>query len=412
MSSLKKLTFSVAFFIKKSKLRKNGEAPILLRVTVNGEVVEIMIKRSIPVEMWDQLKGCSKGKDYKSRELNHYLDTIKTRIYQIQREREIDGKEVTAKAIRDQYLGRDEYSQTILQVYEEHNKKCRSLIGIDYTESTVDKFDTSRSHLKDYILHQYKKEDMLLREINSQFILDFDFYLKTVRRIQHNSSLKHLKNLKKIVRIALANDWIKKDPFVGIQFKHEEKNVEFLSREELDTIINKEFPVKRLEQVRDIFIFCCFTGLAFIDVKQLSREHLVKDNNGTLWIRKNRQKTKNICNIPVLSVARKLIEKYSGSPECEKHGVLLPVLSNQKMNSYLKEIADLCGINKNLTTHVARHTAATVVLLANEVSMENVAKILGHSNTKMTQHYAKVLDSSILRDMEKVELSLAGSFNF
>jgi site-specific recombinase XerD len=293
-------------------------------------------------------------------------------------------------------------------VYNEHNKKCRALIGIDFTKSTVEKFDTSLSHLQEYMKYSYGKDNILLNEVNGKFIQDFDFYLKTVRKCQQNSSLKHLKNLKKVIRIALANDWIRKDPFLGIQFKHEETNIEILSQEELETLIHKEFSIQRLEQVRDIFVFCSFTGLAFVDVRQLTHNHLVKDNNGAMWIRKSRQKTGNMCNIPVLSVAQRLIEKYQDHPDCIRKGVLLPVMSNQKMNAYLKEIADLCGINKKLTTHLARHTCATVVMLANQVSMENVAKILGHSNTQMTQHYAKVLDSSIMRDMQNVENCFSG----
>jgi site-specific recombinase XerD len=178
----------------------------------------------------------------------------------------------------------------------------------------------------------------------------------------------------------------------------------------LETLIHKEFSISRLAQVRDIFVFCTFTGLAFIDVKQLTHNHLTKDNNGAMWIRKSRQKTRNMCNIPILLPAQKLIEKYKDHPECIRKGVLLPVMSNQKMNAYLKEIADLCGINKKLSTHVARHTAATVVFLSHQVSMENVAKILGHSNTKMTQHYAKVLDSSIMRDMANVENCFANVY--
>ena len=403
MNRVKKSTFNLLFILKKSKLLKNGEAPICLRITVQGQSAEVMVKRSIPVPLWNQAKECSNGKQYKDKELNHYLETVKARFYQIHREFEIDGKKVTANAVRDRYFGKDESSKTLIDVYKEHNRKCRALIGIDFTESTVEKFDTSLSHLQEYIKSKCGTEDILLNEINAQFIHDFDFYLKTVRKCQHNSSLKHLKNLKKIIRIALTNDWIKKDPFYGIQFKHEETNIEFLTQEELERLIHKEFPVQRLAQVRDVFVFCCFTGLAFVDVQQLTPNHLIKDNNGAIWIRKSRQKTGNMCNIPVLSVAQKLIEKYQDHPDCIRKGVLLPVISNQKMNAYLKEIADLCGINKKLSTHVARYTCATVVMLANQVSMENVAKILGHSNTKMTQHYAKVLDSSIMRDMANVE---------
>lgn len=403
MGAVKRNTLSVLFIIKKAKLLKNGEAPICMRITVNKRVAEVMIKRSIPVDLWNQKKECSKGKDRVATELNHYINTVRAKILQIHRELEIDNKPITADIIKDCFYGRDKVQRSLLEVYAEHNEKCRALIGKEYTESTVTKFDTSINRLKEYIRSCYHRDDIMLAELDGQFIRDFDFWLKTEKHCQNNSALKHLKNLKKVVRIALANDWIKKDPFYGIHFKQEEVNVEFLSREELDILMNKEFAIKRLEQVRDIFVFCCFTALAFVDVQQLSREHLIKDNNGALWIRKARQKTNQMCNIPVLTIPQRILRKYEDNAECIKKGVLLPVISNQRMNAYLKEIADLCGITKRLTTHVARHTAATVVFLANDVSMENVSKILGHSNIRMTQHYAKVLDSSIMRDMFNVE---------
>lgn len=403
MGAVKRNTLSVLFIIKKAKLLKNGEAPICMRITVNKRVAEVMIKRSIPVDLWNQKKECSKGKDRVATELNHYINTVRAKVLQIHRKLEIDNKSITADIIKDCFYGRDKVQRSLLEVYAEHNEKCRALIGKEYTESTVTKFDTSINRLKEYIRSNYHRDDIMLAELDGQFIRDFDFWLKTDKHCQNNSALKHLKNLKKVVRIALANDWIKKDPFYGIHFKQEEVNVEFLSREELDILMNKDFAIKRLEQVRDIFVFCCFTALAFVDVQQLSREHLIKDNNGALWIRKARQKTSQMCNIPVLSIPQRILRKYEDNAECIKKGVLLPVISNQRMNAYLKEIADLCGITKRLTTHVARHTAATIVFLANDVSMENVSKILGHSNIRMTQHYARVLDSSIMRDMENVE---------
>ena len=403
MGAVKRNTLSVLFIIKKAKLLKNGEAPICMRITVNKRVAEVMIKRSIPIDLWNQKKECSKGKDRIATELNHYINTVRAKVLQIHRELEIDNKPITADIIKDCFYGRDKVQRSLLEVYAEHNEKCRALIGKEYTESTVTKFDTSINRLKEYIRSCYHRDDIMLAELDGQFIRDFDFWLKTEKHCQNNSALKHLKNLKKVVRIALTNDWIKKDPFYGIHFKQEEVNVEFLSREELDILMNKEFAIKRLEQVRDIFVFCCFTALAFVDVQQLSREHLIKDNNGALWIRKARQKTNQMCNIPVLTIPQRILRKYEDNAECIKKGVLLPVISNQRMNAYLKEIADVCGIAKRLTTHVARHTAATVVFLANDVSMENVSKILGHSNIRMTQHYAKVLDSSIMREMVNVE---------
>lgn len=261
MSRTQKATFSVLFIIKKSKLLKNGEAPICMRITVRGQIAEIMVKRSVPVPSWNQAKECSKGKDYISRELNHYLETVKARIYQIQRELEIDGITVTAYAIKNRYLGNDDLRKTICELYKEHNEKCRSLIGVDYTASTVSKFDTSFSHIKEFIRHQYGKSDVLLADINAKFMNDFDFYLKTVKKCRQNSSIKHLKILKKVIRIALANDWIKKDPFINIRFKHEETDIEFLSEEELTAVINKDFSIERLALVRDVFVFCCYTNL-------------------------------------------------------------------------------------------------------------------------------------------------------
>ena len=229
--------------------------------------------------------------------------------------------------------------------------------------------------------------------------------MKIEKGCAQNSAITRLKNLKKIIRIALENDWIKKDPFAYYRFKLEETDPEFLTMDEIKIILAKEFTIKRVEQVRDVFIFCIFTGLAFSDVKDLSPEHLVKDNKGELWIRKNRQKTKIMCNIPVLPVAASILDKYKDVAECT--GKLLPVLCNQRMNSYLKEIADVCGIHKNLSTHVARHSYATSICLANGVSMENVAKMLGHADTSVTKHYARVLDQNIFKDMQKVNSCLS-----
>ena len=203
--------------------------------------------------------------------------------------------------------------------------------------------------------------------------------------------------------MGLAKEWMRKDPFYGYKMQQDETDPTFLTYEELQTIMNKEFTIPRLALVKDIFIFALYTGLAFIDVYNLRPEHVSEDNNGNLWIVKPREKTNNICNIPLLSIPKQILEKYKDNPYCMDKGTLLPVPCNQKMNSYLKEIADLCGIKKNLTTHTARHSFASVIALANNVSLPNVAKMLGHSSTRMTQHYAKVLDQTILRDMQEVE---------
>ena len=388
----------------KTKLLKNGEAPICLRLTLNKQIAEIRIKRSILVNRWSPAKGCALGKDRVAKELNSYLEAIRLKIHQIHRDLVLDmSAPVTANAIMNRYCGND--VKMLLEVFEDHNDKCRALIGKEYVEGTVRKFDTTLLYLKQFLKQRYRKDDIPLPEINQEFVRDFEFFLKTEKSCQNNSALKHIKNFRKVIRIAIGNDWIKRDPFFGLRFKAEEVNVDFLSNDELKRIRQKKITIPRLERIRDIFVFCCFTGLAFVDVSQLTAEDLIKDAQGNMWIRKMRQKTKEMCNIPLLSAAKEILEKYKDFASTNAKGLLLPVSSNQKTNAYLKEIADICGIKKKLTTHVARHTAATVVFLANRVSMENVAKILGHANLNMTRHYAKVLDQSILNDMENVERS-------
>lgn len=199
---------------------------------------------------------------------------------------------------------------------------------------------------------------------------------------------------------------MKNDPFANVCFHLENVERDFLEKHELKKLLDKTIDIPRLAQIRDIFAFCCLTGLAFSDVKQLRAEHIATDINGMQWIRKTRQKTGNMCNIPLLDAAREILARYHNNPYCQAHDVLLPVCSNQKMNVYLKELADICGIKKSLSTHVARHTFATLTL-ASGATIETVAKMLGHSDTKMTRHYARILDSSIMRDMQTVAKNMA-----
>ena len=370
-------SFSVLFFIKKGKLLKNGEAPVCMRITVNGCMVDISIKRSCPVNLWNQAKENSKGKDRMSVELNHYLEITRSHIHQIYRELETSGKVITVDLVRKLFYGVDEDNKTLLQVFREHNEQSRKLIGKDFVSKTVQRYETTTRYLEEFIKKEYQLSDIALNNLEANFISKFDAFLKIEKGCAQNSAITRLKNLKKIIRIALENDWIKKDPFAYYRFKLEETDPKFLTMDEIKIILAKEF----------------------------SPEHLVKDNKGELWIRKNRQKTKIMCNIPVLPVATSILEKYKNVAECT--GKLLPVLSNQRMNSYLKEIADVCGLQKNLCTHSARHSYATSICLANGVSMENVAKMLGHADTSVTKHYARVLDQNIFKDMQKVNSCLS-----
>lgn len=375
-----------------------------MRVTVNNFRADTSINLKVNPDLWNSVAGKSIGKDRTAEELNNRLDTIRLRVMQIHREMELDGVHISAQAIIDKYLGREEKPKImLLDVFEEHNDRCRKLEGNGMAPATVERYETSLKHTAEFIRFNFQKNDVPIEDVNHKFITDYEFYLRTERSCSHNTATKYLKNFKKIIRIALANEYITKDPFVNIKFKLDEVDKDFLEDHEIHKIMEKEITIERLAYVRDTFIFATFTGLAFSDLKGLKSEHLAIDNNGSLWIRKKRQKTKNMCNIPLLEVPQQILERYKDHPLCVKNGTLLPVISNVKMNAYLKELADICGVTKTITTHTARHSFASSVALANGVSIENVAKMLGHSNTKMTQHYAKVLDKSIFRDMANVQ---------
>ena len=404
---MERTTFGLLFYIRRDKTNKRGEAPVFMRLTINGERADASIKRFIEPHAWNSAKGKANEKSRGGKDLNLYLDAISANILRIQRDLELDKKEVSAQIILNRYLGKEQSDRhTLMEVFRAHNEKCRALSGISLAPATVIRYETTLRLTEEFLQKNYKKEDCYLDEITNQFIEDFEFFLKTVRRCCHNTTTKYLLNFKKIIRIALAKGWMKKDPFAQVHFHFEPVEREFLEKQELKAMLNKEITITRLAQVRDIFCFCCLTGLAFTDVQQLKAEHLVADIHGKIWIRKARQKTKNMCNIPLLDEAQKIIDRYRDHPYCQTHGVLLPVCSNQKMNSYLKELADICGIRKNLSTHCARHTFATLTL-ASGATIDNVAKMLGHANVNMTRRYAKVLDSSIMRDMEVVAENMA-----
>ena len=404
---MKTATFKILFVTKKSRMAKNGEVPIILRITINSQRVETTVNLKVALSDWNVVACKSMGSSRSDNELNDRLDTIRLRVMQIYRQMEIDGKTITAKAILDEYQGKNTKEViSLCEVFEEHNERCHKLIGKGMSKATAERYDTCLRHIKQFMHYSFGQEDIPIAEVNHKFIKDYEFWYKTEKSCSHNTTTKYLKNFKKIIRIAIANEYITKDPFVNIRFSLDEVDKDFLTDDEIRTIYEKEFTIERLAQVRDFFVFSCYTGLAFSDLKGLHKEHLIEDNDKRLWIRKKRQKTKNMCNIPLLDIPLRIIEKYKDHPQCVTTERVLPIMSNPKMNAYLKEIADICGIKKLVCTHTARHTFATSIGLANGVSIENVAKMLGHSDTKMTRHYAKVLDKSIMSDMLSVNEKL------
>jgi site-specific recombinase XerD len=287
-----------------------------------------------------------------------------------------------------------------LEIFQNHNDKIEKLVGKDFALGTIERYCTAKKHVEAYIKLEYQVPDLPIRSIDHGFIEGFEYYLKTERNCSHNTAVKYITNFKKIVRIAFANDWIQKDPFLNWKGRLKIVDREFLSELEIQRMLEKEIKNTRLDQVKDIFLFSCFTGLAYADVKKLSKGNVVLGIDGEKWIKIKRSKTDTRSHIPVLPTAQAIINKYSDYPAVQNGDRLLPVLSNQKMNAYLKEIADLCNINKNLTYHLARHTFATTVTLTNGVSIESVSKMLGHKSLKTTQHYAKILDQKVSDDMQ------------
>ena len=400
-------TFSVLFYPRGNDIDKNGNAPIYLRITVNGKRSEFSIKRKVLLNKWNSEAGKVRGTTADVRELNRYMDSIKVKVHKIQ-ETLLENQElVTSEIIKNIYLGKSIKHKMILEVFQEHNDKVVKLIGKDFAPGTAERYKTAKKHVSNYILKEYNVEDIPVKDVDHKFITGFEYYLKTTRNCSHNTSIKYITNFKKIIKIAYANDWIDKDPFLHWKAKLKIVDREFLTENEIQKIVEKEFYVNRLNQVKDIFIFCCFTGLAYADVKKLTKNDIVIGIDGEHWIKTKRAKTDTRSNIPILSIPQTIIEKYSEHMEILESELILPVLSNQKMNAYLKEIADLCGISKNLTFHLARHTFATTITLTNGVPIESVSKMLGHKSLRTTQHYAKIIDRKVSEDMNALRLKMA-----
>lgn len=401
-------TFSLLFYVKKAKTVANGTAPIYLRITIDGKITELAAKRYVLPEKWNPAAQKVTGTSEEVKALNAYLITLEQQVYEAQHQMLKDKAIITAENLKHKLLGSEERQRTLIPIFEDHNKKVEALLNDEFAPGTLERYKTSLKHTVDFLLWKYNVSDIDIKKIDHAFVTEYEFYLRSVRKCNNNTAVKYIKNFGKIIRICIANGWLDKSPFVNYKSKVKEVERTYLVQEEIQAIADKEFATERLNQVKDIFLFSCFTGLAYIDVKQLTRSNIALGIDGGKWIFTNRQKTDTRSNIPLLPMAEEILNKYKQHPQCLNEGKLLPVLSNQKMNSYLKEIADLCEINKELTFHIARHSFATTVTLTNGVPIESVSKMLGHKNLRTTQHYAKILDRKVSEDMkilkEKLEV--------
>lgn len=396
-----KKTFKVLFFLK-ARTKSSGMASIYIRVTVNNERVEWAAQRECDAASWNT-KACRvTGNTKEVKAINAWLEQLNARVFEAQRELFAAGKEITAIAIRNLIKGivEEEKIHTLVEVFEYHNDQFKSLVGKEYSYGTFQRFKTVLKSLKSFIKWKYKVEDIPIADINHQFIPEYEFYLKTVQAVQHNTAMANIKKLKKIVRLCVANDWLAKDPFRPFKITTRETHRAYLSQHELELLISKDFSVERLDLVKDMFLFSCFTGLAYSDLVKLTRTDVAIGIDREVWIQTTRTKTDTLSRIPLLPHALQILEKYEDHPKAVSEGKLFPSLTNQRMNSYLKEIADCLGIHKELTFHCARHTFATTVTLTNGVPIETVSKMLGHRSLRTTQQYAKVLDNKVSNDMK------------
>jgi len=391
---------SVRFLIRKERGDDQSEAPIYMRMTIAGERFELSTRRTVLPENWSAESGRVSGTNTKAKSVNTFLDSLLSRAYGYQKQILNEGKELTLTEFKSRWNGiPTEKPKMLMEVFEEHNQQMKALIGHEFSPLTFERYTTSKKHTHDFMKSKYKVEDIDIKKLNYEFIHNYEFWLKSVRKCDHNTTIKYLSNFRKIVNICIKSGWLDRDPFVGFKMTKREVERPFLTDDELNRIIEKKFIMPRMSQVRDIFIFCCYTGLAYADVKKLTTDEITIGIDGERWIWTNRQKTDTASRIPLLPPALEIMDRHKNDPQCLNQGRVLPVLSNQKMNSYLKEIADACDIKKKMTFHTARHTFATTVTLANDVPMETVSKLLGHRNLKTTQHYGKILDLKVSQDM-------------
>ena len=408
-----KYTFSILFWFRKDVRSDKNEGYISARVTLNGKRAEISTGYKIEADRWNAEGQLVKGNKEDARSINFQLTALRNRLNEIFTElSKTKEASLTLEQIKNSLSGENAEAivkeKTLLEIFRQHNEKMKAQVGGDFAQNTLKKYNSTFNHVSAFIRHRYKATDISLSALNHEFLTDLEFWFKTVQKCSHNSTMKYIINLRKIIGIAVANDWMNKNPFDKFKISHKEVKREALTQDELQTLSEKTFAIKRLEQVCDIFLFCCYTGLAYADVEKLTPQQISRGIDGKYWIFTDRTKTKTASNIPLLSPAVVLIGKYQNHPQAENKGRIFPVLTNQKMNAYLKEIADVCGIEKPLTTHVARHTFATTVTLTNGVPLETVSSMLGHKNIRTTQIYAKVVQTKVSADMNRLESIFSG----
>ncbi|KAF2518836.1 site-specific integrase [Flavobacterium salilacus subsp. salilacus] len=396
----------ITFLITRSRLNAQGKCSMKCRITYKKERHEFAIGLFVNPNHWNSKQQTAKAKppSEENKNINTQLSLIKNRInraFLMLQAQEID---FTVEDIYNQYSGKT-VARNIGTVayYNEYLEKYRKLIGIEIKQSTWNKFRYIRTDVQDFIKHRYSKTDLLLKDLDYSFIVEFEFYLKTEKNQKQVTINKALQRLKKVVNTAVIAKLIETSPFIQHKPKKVTTHVVYLTTEELVKLENHTFSQERLQYVKDMFVFCCYTGLAFNEMSRLKEKHIIDGFDGNKWIKMIREKTQREIAVPLLKISTNIIEKYGSDGD-----KIFPSISNQKFNSYLKEIAEIVGIDKKLTHHIARKTFATTVLLYNDVPMEIVSELLGHSKMSITQeHYGKVVQKKVSEHMRSLAIKLS-----
>jgi site-specific recombinase XerD len=407
---MKKLEILKVSFILRSDKKSTGSSPVMMQLYLAGRRAYIGTGHKVNYDEWDNTFGRAKGNSKKINTINLHLDSMKMDALQIFHNMKATQNDITVDEIRDRLMGKDELtkklSTTISELCDLHNKKYEGLVGIEIAEKTFKRYGHYKKRILEFLNFKYQLSDIQIDQIKYSFALEYEHYLKSVVKLHQNSLVKFLQYLCRVLDYGVKYDYLVKNVLSGYKVHTKETKKEYLTSDELQRIVEKEISIPRLSEVRDCFVFCCYTGYAYKDASLLCSDHIVTGINGKKWIYTSRQKNDNVSNVPLLEPALNIIEKYKEHPVCLSKNRLLPMKSNQRLNAYLKELADICGITKPLTTHIARHTFATTVLLTNGVSLEATSKMLGHKSIKTTQIYGKIVESRVGAEMDQLSEKL------
>lgn len=393
-------TFGVRFIGRPKKANPN-ELWIFVRISVNQKIAEISLKRKVEAQYWDGANESIKGNKKLQLELKPFFDDVRYKLTECFRKLQVERKPITALTLKNSFLGKAESNYTLCGLMTYHNDNMKTVLA----PGTLKNYFTTERYVKLFLERKLRQKDLDLLELNFQFITEFEIFLRKTSPLDENNPLtnngvmKHMERLRKMVTLAAKMEWIPKDPFQQYSLKFQKVDKAFLTIQELTTVETRELPIQKLHLARDLFIFSCYTGLAYVDLMNLTQAHICIGFDGNLWLKSARKKTEVPLNIPLLSKAKNILDKYRNDPRSINKGRLFPRLSNQKMNSYLKQIAAICEITKPFSFHTARHTFATTVTLSNGVPIETVSKMLGHTKLSTTQIYARVLERKVGEDM-------------